>query len=241
MPYEFESRVRYSEVGVDKKLTLCSVVDYFQDCAIFHAEASGNQVDYMGKIGMAWLVLSWQIEVLRLPELGEKIYAQTWAYGFKAFYGYRNCALLDADRSYLAKANSIWVLIDMKTGHPAKATPEIYDGYAIEPKLDMQYSSRKILLPDESEKQEPITVGLQHLDTNRHVNNGQYIHMAEEYLPKDFETKRLCVEYRQQAHLNDTIVPCVYRDDNAVTVGLCSPEGKPYAVVRHEGEIGGKA
>ncbi len=234
MPYEFESRVRYSEVGVDKKLTLCSLVDYFQDCAIFQSEACGNGVDQLGAKGLAWLVLSWQIDVLRLPELGEKVYAQTWAYGFKAFYGYRNCALLDEGREYLARANSIWVLIDMKTGHPAKVSPEIYSLYRIEPRIEMENSSRKIPLPDDAEKQEPFTVGLQHLDTNRHVNNGQYIRMAEEYLPEGFRTKRFRVEYRQQAHLHDTIVPYVNREEDAVTVGLCDAEGKPYAIVRHE-------
>ena len=45
--------------------------------------------------------------------LAEQIYAQTWPYGFKAFYGYRNYALLDAgNRNYLAKANSVWALIE---------------------------------------------------------------------------------------------------------------------------------
>ena len=37
--YEMKSRVRYSEVGADRKLTLISLIDYLQDCATFHSGA----------------------------------------------------------------------------------------------------------------------------------------------------------------------------------------------------------
>ena len=33
--YTFDSRVRYSEIGEDKKLTLNSLLNYFQDCTTF--------------------------------------------------------------------------------------------------------------------------------------------------------------------------------------------------------------
>ena len=35
MKYSFD-RVRYSEIGEDKSLTLNSVINYFQDCSTFH-------------------------------------------------------------------------------------------------------------------------------------------------------------------------------------------------------------
>ena len=38
MAFEFESRVRYSETGPDQKLTLVSLVDYFQDSSTFQSE-----------------------------------------------------------------------------------------------------------------------------------------------------------------------------------------------------------
>ena len=33
--YSFKSRVRYSEVGEDKKLSLNGIINYFQDCSTF--------------------------------------------------------------------------------------------------------------------------------------------------------------------------------------------------------------
>ena len=231
MVFEFESRVRYSETGPDQKLTLVSLVDYFQDSSTFQSEDCGVGMNYLYEHDAAWMILSWQIDILRRPVLGEKIYAQTWPYGFKMFYGYRNYTLLDANRNYLAKANSIWVLMNTKTGKPMKVPPEHASSYGLEEKLDMEYGSRKMKIPEESVKMEPFPVCHYHLDTNHHVNNGQYIRMAEEYLPTGFETSRLVVEYRQQAHLHDVIVPYVHQEENRVAVSLCDEEGKPYALL----------
>ena len=86
-------------------------------------------------------------------------------------------------------------------------------------------------LPEDCAVQESFPVARHHLDTNNHVNNGQYIAMAEEFLPEDFEASTLRVEYRAQAKLHDVIVPMLYREADSLTVGLCNEEGKPYAIV----------
>ena len=39
--YTFDSRVRYSEVGVDGNLTIEALIDYFQDCTTFNSEDIG--------------------------------------------------------------------------------------------------------------------------------------------------------------------------------------------------------
>ena len=105
--------------------------------------------------------------------------------------------------------------------------------YKMEEKLDMEYGPRKLKLPKDCVQLEPFTVCRYHLDTNNHVNNGQYIRMAEEYLPEGFETGYLQVEYKKQAHLHDVIYPYVHQDAQTVTIGLCDEEGKPYAVLAH--------
>ncbi|MCD7834880.1 MAG: thioesterase [Lachnospiraceae bacterium] len=234
MAYQFESRIRFSEVGQDRRLTKVSLVDYFQDCSTFHSEECGIGIDCLDAHGCVWMILFWQIDIQRLPLLGEHVITRTWPYDFQAFYGYRNFALLDEREQFLAKANSVWALIDRKTERPMRVLPEVANGYGLEPRLDMEYLPRKIKLSGKGEQMEAFRVGRQHLDTNHHVNNGQYIYMAEEYLPEGFETGRLCVEYRKQARLHDMIVPYVYREAHAVAVSLCDEAGAPYAIVKNE-------
>ena len=88
--YRFESRVRYSEVDSEKKLTLSSLLDYLQDCCTFQSEELGIGVEYLAGHQAAWVLSSWEIEILRYPEMGERIVTGTWPYDFKGFFGYRN-------------------------------------------------------------------------------------------------------------------------------------------------------
>ena len=238
MPYQFESRVRYSEMGLDRKLTLAAVTDYFQDCSTFQSEECGNGLDLLQEQGLAWMVLSWQMEIARRPALGEKIAAQTWPYAFKAFYGYRNFTLLDEDGAYLVKANSVWALMDMQTGKPAKVPGEIISHYQMEQPLEMGDYPRKIQMPKDCVRRDAFVIGRHHLDTNHHVNNSKYIGMADEYLPEGFEPSLLRVGYRRQARLHDVIVPMVHREADEITVSLCDEEEKPYAVVMYVRQAG---
>lgn len=235
--YSFDSRVRYSEVNEKKELMLVSLIDYFQDCSTFQSEECGCGFDFLQPRNMAWMILAWQVQILRRPVLGERISVQTWPYAFKAFYGYRNYALVDARGEYLAKANSVWVLMDTLTGHPAKADEELVSGYVLEPRLSMPEFPRKIRMPEGGVRMESFPVTRNQLDTNHHVNNGQYIQMAEAYLPEDFEPGFLRVEYRQQARLHDLILPVVHTENEAYTVSLCDVEEKPYAVVAFSREM----
>ena len=83
--YSFRSRVRYSEVGNDKKLSLSSLINYFQDCSTFQSQDIGFGVRKLEQERRAWLLSSWQIVVDRYPDLFEEIEVCTWAYDFKGF------------------------------------------------------------------------------------------------------------------------------------------------------------
>ena len=231
MRYEFNGRIRYSETGEDGRLTLGGLVNYFQDTSTFHSEELGVGLSYLKERKMAWILSSWQIITAHWPKLCQRVRVQTWPYEMKGFYGLRNFALYEEDGTMAAWANSVWVLMDIEQGRPVRVPPEITEQYDMEPKLEMEYASRKILLPEGSKREEAFVIGKQHLDTNHHVNNGQYIAMAEEYLPKGFEIHQMRADYRMQARLHDVVIPTICRQGNTVTVALRDMTDKPYAVV----------
>ena len=49
----------------------------------------------------------------------------------------------------------------------------------------------------------------QHLDTQHHVNNCQYIRMAADYLQRGFAIYQMRAEYKRQALLGDVFYPAV--------------------------------
>ena len=229
--YEMKSRVRYSEVGADRKLTLISLIDYLQDCATFHSEDLGLGLDYLEEKNMAWVLVSWQIIVDRYPELGEDITVQTWAYGFRSFYADRNLVIRGPHDEILARANSLWLLINLDTGHPMKALPEQVEKYGTGPKLDMEYAPRKIKQPDTFENIEPVEVYRHMIDTNGHMNNGQYVLIAREMLPQGFSVRQVRTEYKNAAVLGDMLYPKLGRLDDAYVIRLDNADGKTFAVV----------
>lgn len=229
--YCFNSRVRYSEVDIHKRLDITSIINYFQDCSTFQSEDIGLGLDYLEKEHKAWLLNSWQIVIHRFPSLGETITVGTWAYDFKSMYGYRNFIMKDANDTVYAVANSIWVLMDTSTNRPIKIQPNDVEKYHSEEKYDMIYEPRKIDIPKNLEILPCFSVISANLDTNKHVNNGQYIKMAEEYLPDDFPIGQMRAEYRMSAVMGDLIVPKRSVSDQLCTISLTNTSGIPFAVV----------
>jgi len=142
-----------------------------------------------------------------------------------------NFTMDTAEGERLAYANTFWTFIDGKNGLPCKLSAEYTEGYGLEEKLDMEYASRKIILPETFAGEEAFPVQKHHLDTNHHVNNCQYIQMAMDYLPVDFKIRQMRAEYKQQARLHDTICPEKSVDGDKIVIKLNDTEAEPYAVV----------
>ena len=235
--YTFQSRIRYSETGTDGKLTLESLLDYFQDCSTFHSEDIGLGIKYLEERKLAWVLSSWQIVIERYPDVCENVVIGTAPYDFKGFIGYRNFRMDTESGECLAYANSIWSLMDMVKMAPAKPPVEMIEGYVLSDKLQMDYAPRKIAVLTGGSSQEKIEVRPHHLDTNGHVNNGQHVRIAMEYIPKDFHIRQLRAEYKKQAVLNDIMMPVVNvnEDETIYTVSLNTEDGTPYSIIELTG------
>lgn len=231
MVYEFDSRVRYSEVDSDGKLTWLSLMDYFQDCSVFQSEQLHIGVDYLAKNHQAWVLTSWQICMNDMPRLADKVTTQTWAYAMKGFYGYRNFCMNDESGKRLAYANSIWALMDTQTGRPIRVADDIVELYGLEPQLSMECGGRKIAVPQECEKKEAFVVPAYFMDTNHHMNNSHYVEVALGYVPENFTIGQIRVEYKKAAVCGDIIIPNVLREKDKITVLLSAEDDKPFATV----------
>ncbi|MBP3351135.1 MAG: acyl-[acyl-carrier-protein] thioesterase [Lachnospiraceae bacterium] len=226
--YRFNSRIRYSECDSQCKLRLESLLNYFQDASTFQSEELGAGFEYLEPRNLVWVLASWQIDIKRYPALGERVVIGTHPHDFKGFLGSRNFCMMTEEGEMLAQANSLWTLLNFDTMKPTMAPKELTDKYEVEPPLEMEYVGRKIRIEGEAIPGEPIVVRKQHLDSNYHVNNAQYVSMAVDCLPEGFLIGGLRVEYKKQAHLNDVLLPYVTRQDNRIVVSLQDEAGAVY-------------
>lgn len=233
--YQFDSRIRYSEVDKECNLTLTAMMNYFQDCSVAHSESLDRGVRYLAENHMAWVLSSWQICCDNMPRLFDEVTVSTWAYDMKAFYGYRNFTMDRKNGERLAYANSVWVLVDTLTGRPIKVPEDIINEYGTSPQLEMECSSRKIKVPADMKAGAEMVVPKFFIDSNQHMNNEKYVAIAQELLPAEFKIKELRVEYKKEAKLGDTIRSSVKKTDEGIVAVLADTEDKPYAVVQFIG------
>ncbi len=229
--YEFDSRVRYSEIGHRGTMTLPALINYFQDCSTFHSETVGLGMEHLRQEKKAWVLSYWQIMVDRYPKLCEKMTIGTFATEFKGLFGNRNFYMKDEEGRQMACANSVWVFMDLEKGRPCRPAEEDIGPYGVHAPLDMPYEDRKITVPEVLADKEAFPVRKYHIDTNEHVNNCQYVQMALEVLPEDLCARQVRVDYKKSAVLGDIVCPRIAEDGERYIVELCDTEKMPYAVI----------
>ena len=132
------------------------------------------------------------------------------------------------DREVLAFADSRWFYFDPSTGQPTRIDEEEKEAYPTEPAYEMEYSSRKVPCPDKLTLVNTVDVCQNYLDTNHHVNNGQYIRLAVNVLPIDYEVAELRAEFRLAAKMGDTMYIRTGVMDGKFYVIFTDKEENPY-------------
>ena len=233
--YTWNARIRFSEADENGRLKLTSLVDYFQDCSTFQSEDVGYGVRWLLDRRRVWVVNSWQIDIDRLPVSGERVVVGTIPYDIHGFMGLRNFFMDTPSGEHLAVANSVWSYLNIDTGEAVRAPEDMKEAYGLDQKLDMDYTPRKIPLPDgiDNAKTDPVRVSPENLDSNGHVNNGQYVAIACSVIPQGTAgfTDFRC-DVRAQSVLGDVLYPRISEEDGVVHVVLNDPDGKPKLVAR---------
>ena len=219
--YSLNYKVTTSTCDSDGKLKLYSALQMMQDCSEMWIDSEQGVKDYFEKENMAQLLASRQVEVIRRPSFKEELTVTTSVYGMKSMFGFRNTFIYDAEGLPCYRTWSMGAFVDKGTGKLKKVDDQTISTMFLEPKLDMNYKDRRIILPKEGGTVlTPVAVQRADIDYNKHVNNANYIRMAMELLPEGFEVKGLRVEYRVPARLNDQLVPTVYQQDELFIVAL---------------------
>lgn len=153
----------------------------------------------------------------------EQISLETIPYEVKGIFGLRNFVMRDASGEALFWADSTWVMVDTEKMKPVRVPEDVARAYGNDERYDMEYESRKILIPEGGDCVRDITVAADHLDTNGHVNNVKYIRMALDSSGiNETKIRSFRVEYLKQALLGDVIHPRVVKNGNSTFVELGS-------------------
>ena len=219
--YSLNFKVTTSTCDSEGRLKLYSALQMMQDCSEMWIESEPGVKQYFAEQNMAQLLATRQVEIVRVPEYKEELTVTTSVYEMKPMFGFRNTFIYDAKGNPCYKTWSMGAFVDKSTGKLKRVNEETIASMTLEPQLEMNYKDRRIILPKtEGEVLEPIKVLRADIDYNRHMNNANYVRVAMELLPEDFEVKGLRVEYRVAAKLGDLLVPTIYHIENSIIVSL---------------------
>lgn len=203
--YTYEKKVLFSDINAASKMSVWSILNSMQDCVNINSESIGRGIDYMLEKKRTWFAISWNIEIKKFPKMFDDITVKTWPYDFSSTMGFRNVIITDSEGNDIVCADSIWTLMDMNTGKPTRIEEEDSKGYDLEEKYPMEPMGRKIKLPAEFKLIDTVIVRKADIDYNGHMSNGQYIQIADEYMPMDSDIERIRVEYKSQAKYKDEL------------------------------------
>ena len=219
--FSLKYKVTTSTCDVNGRLKLFSALQMMQDCSEMWIDTEPKVRLFFTEQNMAQLVASRQVDIIRVPSFKEELTVTTSVYEVQPMFGFRNTFIYDVAGEPCYKTWSMGAFVDKSTGKLKRIDTEIINTMTFEPQLDMHYRERRIMVPKEKgEVRNSISVMRADIDYNGHVNNANYIRMAMEYLPTDFDVKSLRIEYRMPAKLGDGLIPSIYQHDNVFLLVL---------------------
>jgi acyl-ACP thioesterase len=168
-----------------------------------------------------------------MPFYQEHITVETRIYECKGAFGLRNTVIYDNDDNPCLVSWATGAFVNIDTARPFRLPTEITDHIVLDPKFEMEYSGRRVDVPEaESKTVPPVVVTALDIDVNRHMNNGRYIKTAMRFLPDDFIISRFRVEYKKPAVKGDFLHPRITsRDEDKIYILLTDETESPYTVM----------
>lgn len=230
--YTYHTRVVASCTDETRTQTLLSTVTMMQDCSILSLESEPTLSAWLDDADAAMMVASREVEIRRRPRFGERLAVRTWIYRMQSLMGYRNTCVFDEDGEAVAACWAVGVFYGFDERRALKVPERVVDSIDLQPAFDMAYGKRKIKLPDRVPRRlDPCTAQRSDIDLNGHVNNAQYVRMAFERLPHDFEPTHMRITHDGQAKRGQTIHRTLYETKDAYTFVLSGDADQTFAVV----------
>jgi acyl-CoA thioester hydrolase len=117
-------------IDVQGHVSNLAYVGWMQDVAIEHSSAVGWPMRRYLELGAGWVVRSHFVEYLRPAFADELMSAHTWVPRFDQRSTPRRYLFLrDTDRAVLARAETIWVFVDLSSGRRRPIPTELLDAF----------------------------------------------------------------------------------------------------------------
>jgi len=205
--------IPYYDTGIDNYLKPEMILSYMAETSTWHIDALGLGNDTMSDQNYAWLLNRWEVDISDYPRAKEEVIVYTWTTGFNKFYAYREFMMKSSDNRELARASTIWILVDSITKKPRRIPANMIHVFSTEnEKMVEREINFKHFKDCLYSKWKAIYIRKSDIDNNNHVNNVKYlewmIDATEDKILNDYYVKNISIEYKKEVLYEDD--PIVY-------------------------------
>lgn len=183
IPYE----VAYYDGDITRKMTIPSMLAVVIKASEEQSDALDRGSDFVASFGLGWVITNYEIQISRLPMVGEKLAVTTQAMAYNKYFCYRNFWIHDEQGNECVLIKSTFVLMDKENRKMSSVLPEIIQPYESE-KITKIYRGEKIEKVKNGTAL-PYRVRYFDIDGNQHVNNAIYFNWLLDVLGYDFLTE----------------------------------------------------
>lgn len=238
MIYSNEYVVGIEQTGFNNLITNKGILSIMEDIASLHSAEVGYGLLDIEKIRRGWILLDWQIKVMKRPLYNEKLSVSTWSRGFEKACAYRDYEFKNQSGEVVIIGTSRWILFDIDKRRPLRLTEDITSLYDSETEFKVFKEDIKDIAFDESMiaevKGQQYKVMRRDIDINNHMHNINYLEVAFEALPEDVYKKihfeNLRIQYKREIKYGD-MVECRYFESEGYKAVAMLVEGRVHAIV----------
>lgn len=198
------------ECGADLMLKPECFLLFCQEMAECHASQNGFGYDGAMAHGMIWVEVQGEFEFLRRPRWKEVVTLRTNTGKASPLQARRFVEMRDAEGCVIARADLMWVLIDIRTRRPmplkraevsmpAECPPTIAQPLPPFPAEEAPTPAHSYLVTSRRD-----------VDFNGHINNASYLTWALDSLPEapGAAPRKIRIHYKRESHAGEALCIC---------------------------------
>lgn len=215
MIYNKKFEIGLKDIGKNNEMNNTAILEILEDIAAYHSDSIGIGVNTTNQTKLTWVLLEWQLKVIKRPKYGNTLNVNTWARYTNKCYSYRDFEVFDEENNLCVIATSKWLLINIEKGRITKVEDSLIKKY--EPEEGKSVFNilelDKLKEPDSYESNFIYTSTRSDIDVNNHMHNLRYLDLAYETLPEDVYNgqafNNVRITYKKEIKLGD-VINCRY-------------------------------
>lgn len=191
MIYKEKFKTGLKDIGKNNTIKNRAILEILENVGAYHSDKVNYGANSTEITRKAWILLDWNLQVLKRPKYGQTLSVNTWGRDVKKFFTFRDFEVYDENNNLCAIATSKWALIDIDNRKMVRLTDEIMNRY--EPEEKSVFSEEKLgklEIPTEFLSSSNYEVIRKDIDVNKHMHNLYYLDLAYEAMPEEVYEKR---------------------------------------------------